>query len=137
METLHFESVKMALKQDATGFVLTLRIHPDQIPENLLRDFVGSRYVVAMVRVNDDEEPVHYNISRSNRAGMLCKNPVFQQFLVSAGHTEIASHNAALDAIYETCGITSRSELNGNKVAQEAFDNLVEEYEEYAKDTPF
>ena len=137
METLNFESIKMALKQDATGFVLTLRIHPDQIPEMLLRDFVGSRYMVAMVRVNDDEEPVHYKSSRSTRAGMLCKNPVFQQFLVQSGYAEIADHNSATDALYEICGIMSRSELNGNKQAQIEFDNLLEAYEEYAKDTPF
>ena len=35
-----------ALKQDKTGFVLTLNMHPDEIPEELLRDFVGARYQV-------------------------------------------------------------------------------------------
>jgi hypothetical protein len=31
MDALQFEAVKVALKQDRTGFVLTLNIHPDEI----------------------------------------------------------------------------------------------------------
>jgi len=52
---LQFECRKVALKQDRTGFVLTLALHPDEIPEELLRDFVGSRYGCVMVRIQDDE----------------------------------------------------------------------------------
>ena len=63
MRALQFEAVKIALKQDRSGYVLTLNLHPDEIPDELLRDFVGSRYGVAMVRINDDETPVIYCIS--------------------------------------------------------------------------
>lgn len=38
MKTSHFEGVKVALKQDRTGYVLTLSIHPDDLPEEILRD---------------------------------------------------------------------------------------------------
>jgi len=48
LKTLQFEAIKVALKQDKTGYVLTLCMHPDEIPEDLLRDFVGSRYQVVM-----------------------------------------------------------------------------------------
>ena len=51
MNALQFEAVKIALKQDKTGFVLTLNIHPDEIPDELMRDFVGARYGVAMARI--------------------------------------------------------------------------------------
>jgi hypothetical protein len=54
---LQFEARKVALKQDRTGFVLTLALHPDEIPEELLRDFVGARYACALVRFQDDENP--------------------------------------------------------------------------------
>jgi len=50
---LQFEARKVALKQDRTGYVLTISIHPDEIPEELLRDFVGSRYGCALVRIQD------------------------------------------------------------------------------------
>jgi hypothetical protein len=47
-----FEAVKVALKQDKTGYILTLNIHPDDLDEAVLRDFVGARYGVAMVRID-------------------------------------------------------------------------------------
>ena len=135
METLNFEALKLRLTQDGTGFVLALRVHPDQIPEPLVRDFVGARYMVAMVRINDDEEPVHYEKSRTTQAGMLCKNETFQQFLVDVGYAHKADEASATNALYKVCGIHSRSELNGK--GQKEFDQLLEDYEGYAKDTPF
>jgi hypothetical protein len=135
LETLNFEAMKLRLTQDGTGFVLALRVHPNQIPEPLVRDFVGARYMVAMVRINDDEEPVQYKKTRSNQAGMLCKNETFQQFLVDEGYAHKADEVSATNALYEVCGIHSRSELNGN--GQKEFDQLLEDYEGYAKDTPF
>lgn len=43
METLQFEAVKMALKQNKDGYVLTMNVHPDEVPDALLRDFGGGR----------------------------------------------------------------------------------------------
>ena len=37
METSQFESVKVAIKQDNSGYILTLRIHPDEISEEISR----------------------------------------------------------------------------------------------------
>ena len=70
MNALQFECVKVALKQDRTGFVLTVSIHPDEIPEELVRDFVGARYGVAMVRIQDNETATPYN-NRVKRAGKI------------------------------------------------------------------
>ena len=67
---LQFEARKIALKQDRTGYVLTLSLHPDEIPEELLRDFVGARYACALVRIQDDESPTQY-INRVQKAGIL------------------------------------------------------------------
>lgn len=125
---LQFEARKVALKQDRTGFVLTMCIHPDEIPEELLRDFVGARYACALVRIQDDESPTPYN-NRVQTAGRLCRLPVFQEFL------GVESEDAAATAVCEHCGIESRAELNGNKAAQAAFDELIKQYE--ANNDPF
>jgi hypothetical protein len=122
---MQFESRKVALKQDRTGFVLTLSIHPDEIPEELLRDFVGARYGVAMVRIQDDESATPYT-NRVQKAGMLCRSPQFQDFMKANSEDEAAQKLCA------RCGITSRSELNGNYVAQQSFDNLVTVYETWS-----
>ena len=119
---MQFEARKVALKQDKTGFVLTLSVHPDEFPEELLRDFVGARYACAVVRINDDETPVNYK-NRVQQAAMLCKNPAFQQFMNTEGE------NATARALCSYLGIDSRTELNGNSLAQSLFDDLVAKYE--------
>ena len=125
---LQFEARKVALKQDRTGFVLTLCLHPDEIPEELLRDFVGARYACALVRIQDDETPTQYK-NRVQHAGMLCRTEAFQEWLGAD------SENEAAAILCERCEIDSRSELNGNKQAQALFDELVKDYED--KNDPF
>ena len=132
MSAMQFECRKVALKQDRTGFVLTVSIHPDEIPEELLRDFVGSRYGVAMVRIQDDESATPYH-NRVQKAGMLCREQRFQDFI------RANSEGEAAEMLCQRCGIESRSELNGNKEAQDEFDNLIKNYEQWSSpnDDPF
>lgn len=127
---LQFEARKVALKQDRTGYVLTLSLHPDEIPVELLRDFVGSRYGCALVRIQDDESPTAYS-NRVQTAGMLCRAIEFQEFLGEIDETTAAAE------LCKRCGITSRSELNGNEEAQMAFDALVLEYKTGVNNDPF
>jgi hypothetical protein len=137
MSALQFEALKVALKQDATGYVLTVKIHPDEIPEELLRDFVGARYAVAMVRINDDESPMQVK-NRVQKAGMLCRHNWFQQFLQEVYELGKVNEAVATRFIHDICSIKSRTELNGNSEAKEAFDALVQEYEEWSqKNAPF
>lgn len=125
---LQFEARKVALKQDRSGFILTLCLHPDEIPEELLRDFVGARYACAMVRIQDDESATQYK-NRVQAAAILCKTPAFQKWI--GGEDEHSTANRLCDR----CGISSRAELNGNKLAQAAFDEVIKEYE--ANNDPF
>jgi hypothetical protein len=128
---LQFEARKVALKQDRTGFVLTLAIHPDECPEEILRDFVGARYGCALVRIQDDESATPYS-NRVQKAGMLCKEPNFQDFL------QTGNEGAAAHELCKRCGVESRTELHGNEIAKQLFDDLVKEYEGYkGPDDPF
>jgi hypothetical protein len=128
---LQFEARKVALKQDRTGFILTLSMHPDEIPEELIRDFVGARYACALVRIQDDESATEYT-NRVKKAGMLCRNDNFQDFL------EVNSEDEAAVELCKRCGIESRTELHGNAQAKTIFDNLVKEYESLRyPDDPF
>ena len=54
---INFEAVKTSMMQDKNGTNIKLTIHPNDVPERLHKDWVGSRYVVAMVKVNDDGTP--------------------------------------------------------------------------------
>lgn len=119
---LQFEARKVALKQDRTGFILTLAMHPDEVPEEILRDFVGTRYACAVVRIQDDESPTQYD-NRVQKAGILCRDPEFQDFLSCDNETD-AAH-----MLCKRCGIESRTELHGNFEGKARFDTLVEQYE--------
>jgi hypothetical protein len=134
---LQFEARKVALKQDRTGFVLTLSIHPDECPEEILRDFVGARYGCALVRIQDDESATPYD-NRVKKAGMLCRDPKFQEFV----STQIAGYECdeseCADILCDQCGIESRTELHGNASAKEIFDRIVLRYENWRyPDDPF
>jgi hypothetical protein len=127
---LQFEARKVALKQDRTGFILTLSMHPDETPEEILRDFVGTRYACALVRIQDDETATPYN-NRVQKAGMLCRLPNFQDFLKTNSEDEAAVE------LCKRCAIDSRTELHGKTLAQIVFDDLVKEFESWSKDDAF
>lgn len=125
---LQFEARKVALKQDRSGFLLTMSIHPDELPEELFRDFVGTRYACAIVRIQDDETPTPYR-NRVQQAAIICRDMDFQEWL------GVDSEDKAAAVLCKRLNVTSRSELNGNRAAQLLFDELIKEYEE--KHDPF
>jgi len=125
---LQFECRKIALKQDRSGFVLTLAIHPDELPEELIRDFVGARYACVMVRLKDDESATEYS-NRTQQAGILCRNPLFQTFMGNAYSGREITEEETVEALCIECGIDSRTELNGNISAKHRFDEILKEFD--------
>ena len=53
---MNFEAVKVSMSQNKEGVILRLSVHPNDCPPDLHTDWVGSRYVVAMVKLNDQDE---------------------------------------------------------------------------------
>lgn len=128
---LQFEARKVAMKQDRNGYILTLCMHPDEVPEEILRDFVGARYACALVRIQDDESPTPY-VNRVQKAGMLCRSTAFQEFIAERLVGRMVDEDEAAAALCKQCGITSRSELNGNTKAQEMFDAMILDFENWS-----
>lgn len=131
--TSQFEAVKLAVKQDKEGFVLTLRMHPDEVPEEILRDFVGSRYQVVMVRLNGTDQPLdrqkEFEKDRSLKlAHSLCKNKDFWEFLQDDGQIFDASEEEAANWLREYAGISSRSEFQTNEKARQMLDTIYREF---------
>lgn len=133
METIQFEAVKVALKQDKTGYVLTLSMHPDDIPDALLRDFVGARYQVVMVRLDTNETPIdrqeEFAGDRAVRiAGLMCRDPKFWEFLYSKSDISTKDYESSTQWIRFYLDIESRSHLKTNVDAQDKLDKLYKEY---------
>ena len=140
MKTLNFEGVKVALKQDKTGYVLTLSMHPDDIPEDLLRDFVGARYQVVMVRIGGDESPMdrqaEFEGDKSIRmAGLLCRDPKFWKFLFDDSQIFEEDEESCTEWLRDYLNVQSRSELKTNEDARKRLDKIYREYKEWAQKT--
>lgn len=135
MNTLQYEAIKVAMKQDKEGYILTLRVHPDEVPEALLRDFVGARYQCVMVRIGDDERPLNRDQFSEivKLAGMLPRNPEFRKWLVSEGHIFDDDEDEATGWIKEVCKIGSRRELATDQVAAAKLREINLEFQAWRK----
>ena len=130
---INFEAVKIGLSQtDKSGVILRLSIHPHDVPTEILTDLLGSRYVVAMVKLNDqDEIETRQNEQAIQRliasCGLLCREIDFQTYL------GVDDEDAAVSMIREKCGISSRTEFRDNVIAREKFIEIREEYKKWTK----
>lgn len=128
-----FEAVKVALKQDRTGYILTLNIHPDDLDERILRDFVGSRYMVVMARIDENQQPLNRGefVDPVKLAGILCKSKEFQLFLQDIGELFDITEKDAVDWLRQELKITSRSEIKGNEEATRRLLQINEEFKQW------
>ena len=136
---VHFEAVKTSMSQSKQGTILRLAIHPNEVPASLHTDWVGSRYMVAMVKLDDHDQPEISDEQRETErliasAGMLCRNLDFAKFLFDADtllgvpNDEAEREKRVADALREILGVESRSEMKNNSVARERFKNISEEF---------
>ena len=129
MDTIQFEAIKTALKQTKDGYSLALAIHPNEIPDDLMRDFVGARYMVVMVRIGDNEQPMDRTQefpgdTAVKIAGMLCRDPEFWQWLYEKEWLFEKNEKACIEALSGILGIDSRKELKTNEGARDALNNV-------------
>ena len=137
IEAMHFEGVKISLNQSSDGTVLKMAVHPDDVPTDLMTDWVGSRYIGAMVRLSDDDEIAQdtstKEISRLIAScGALCRQEKFQQFVLLGTGLDVTEANTVV-VLRDALGITSRSELKENAQARSAFIDLREDFNRWLK----
>lgn len=132
-----FEAVKVSMSQDRNGIVLRLNVHPNDCPPELHTDWVGTRYMVAMVRLNDHDEPeTREEQQRIERliasAGLLCRNAEFGEYLSDVGLINETDpfklEGACVAALRSYCGISSRTEFRDNVEARRKFEELREDF---------
>ena len=152
---VHFEAKKTGFGQAQDGWSLTLRIQHDDVPAAVRDAKKGTRYVVALVEIGDDELPVvgkpngeasdfgsdvggstpppAAKKSRAQMAGILCNDPAFHAFLAGGrcpprllGVT-IDTNTAAM-AVREICQVESRADLDRDEFAAGQWDALYTEF---------
>ena len=134
METSHpqFESVKVGIKQDNSGYILTLRIHPDDLDERIMRDFVGARYMTVMVRLNEEERPMNREAELAKDmvrvSGMLCRDPDFWTFLQESGQIIEKSDKEATAWLKTYLKVESRADIGKSQQAVEKMLSIKQEF---------
>ncbi len=140
METIQFEAIKSSLRQTKDGYSLTLSVHPDDLPDELMRDFVGSRYMVVMVRVGEDEQPMNRELAfpgdhAVKMAGMLCRDQDFWVWLSDKMSILVSSEKECAEWLADYLGIQSRKELKEKSEVREVFNKLKREFDVWKKAT--
>jgi hypothetical protein len=130
---LSFEAVKVSMSQDKNGIILRLNVHPNDCPKELHTDWVGTRYMIAMVRLNDDDTPDdrgHVYIQKIiASAGLLCRNDGFYEYLYETYQMKYVTTHPEMEAecievLKKVCNINSRSEFRDNEAARKKFEAL-------------
>ena len=140
------EAIKISLKQEADGIIVAFRIHPDDLPTDLLRARINSRFALAFQQIGDDEKPVpappvmkavekkKKQNANVMRAAIACGEPKFSHFLKQkypAQWKMLVGGNSAKAAamIRHLTDIESRRDLATNTEALGKFDRVMAEYE--------
>lgn len=135
METSQFEGKKIALKQTKDGIVMSLAIHPDDLPEELMRDFVGSRYMVVMVRLGDEEKPLNREEFAGSQlvklSGILCRDKDFWDYLYEDGQLFEKNEAACVDWMTSYLGVASRADIKANVEAQRLLKEVHGKFKEW------
>ena len=126
---IQFEGIKTAFRQSKDGYTLSLAIHPDDIPADLMKDFVGSRYMVVMVRLADDDTPMvredaFPGDAAVKAAGILCRDPEFWEWLFQKEQIFEKTEAAAKEFLYGYIGIETRKELKTDASARDLFNQI-------------
>lgn len=137
------EAIKIALKQEAEGIVISFRIQPEHFPEHLLVAKINARFALAFQEIDDDEKPKPADPElkskrRQNanvmRAAIACGEKDFQNFLARKHSKQWKGAlgegaTQAADAMRNVLGIDSRRHLATDTEALARFDKLMAEYE--------
>jgi hypothetical protein len=131
---LKFEAIKTSMRQDGKGTYMTLTIHPDEVPVDLLAARPGTRYMVGMLPVDDHDRPVKGKDMEDGEravqsAGMLCRNIKFQKWMMDNGYAFNTSEQECTEGLKAFCEVESRAELKDNRQARERFKELKERFE--------
>jgi hypothetical protein len=156
---IHFEGVKHAYRQTKDGVVISFVVHPHDVPKGLAEAPLGSRYIVALVQVGDDAQPVPAKETAATpqpeeldkrpagakrmdwrylqpeaQAGIRCADPAFRVFLKEEHYPHW--FKSALDAavcVRLICGVESRSELSSNHKARVIWKQLDDQFQAWKR----
>lgn len=136
--TIQCEVVKIAMTQDKNGHILKVSIHPNDLPKDLILDPLGTRYVMVLARLNDQDEVVQPKEKSDGDkaidiAGLLCRNKRFIDWMFDYGYSPERTETGAVEGIREYCGVQSRKDFRTSDEARRKFFELRDAFEAAVK----
>ena len=133
---IHFEAIKVAMNQSKDGFKLVLAVHPEDAPERLFRCPVGTRLMVALVEIDDNDQPKMLPQSQEidpgkeavSYAGQLCREPAFQRWMFTKGYATTPTLDDTVDGLRRLVGMVSRKELAEDEEKRRVFHQIARAY---------
>lgn len=132
----HFEAKKTGFGQAQDGWSLTLRIQDNDIPAHVRDAKKGTRYMVALVEIGDNEEPVvprqesvtasagdkpkrpFAGMPYATQSALRCRDPIFRAFLREMCAATANNPEQAADFVRQHCGVNSRSDIKPDTEAE-------------------
>ena len=126
---LTFEGVLSFERKNKDGIVVQFTIHPNDAPPDLLTAWIGTRYLLSIVEIGDDEQPVAPKSKSEGRlavssAGALCRNSEFRKWLSYEMTEVVESEEEAAEVLRKVLAIKSRRDLETDVEAREVFNDM-------------
>ena len=140
--SLHCEARKWSYRQTKEGVVISFLIHPNELPDGLALAPLGTRFMLAVCEIDDQEQPAKpkektpksfHDMSPANQAGILCADEAFQKFLAeTVGPTDDAAATVRL-----ICGVTSRGDIKPGTESARRWASIVSDYRAWQHEPEF
>ncbi len=162
---MQMECKKHELRQLQNGeWKITFSIHPDEMPQAMMTAAMGTRFIMAVVEIGDDEKPVKQeerttkkpqkhaensaktddstpppkwgDMKPSNQAGIRCEQDAFRKYMLDVVFVgNIAVDNVSTaEMVRSYCGVMSRSELDSDDEAHQLWIELDESFRAWMKE---
>jgi len=143
MDAEHFEAKKYAYRQSKDGMILSFVLHPNDVPKDMAISSIGTRYMVAVAEIADDETPVvpeeKTKAQRAlNKSHLICRETDYQAWVrLNASKwiqeddswmLDLPDEDLAIRVMRKACQIDSRSELKENEEARERLEDHLNDY---------
>lgn len=120
---ISFEALKYALRQGKDGVILSLVVHPNDLPAEILSAPIGQQWIVALAPylenpVSASDEQTERSRSSGSGAG---RELTPADRAIKMAHTHAGGSEEVLQGIRDYCGVKSCSEFKTNPGALKRF----------------
>jgi hypothetical protein len=131
--TYHFEARLNSLVKSKQGIFLKVELTPNDIPDELSTAAVGQRFMIAVSEIGDMDEDLGEGERAVQLAGILCRTPDFQEYMVKIydqpGITP--TEDSAARILKDYLHLKSRADLKDNVKARRHFGSLKDSYDQW------